>query len=129
MFLFRVSRHLYMFTHLAWCWWAADPVRLMLDPRAEMESLRRWRLPQHVWDIVEPRVYDWVNAQIIAHHPGEIATPQMIRHGRSHELHDIADKLGKGIHTHILYEILLPVIQPVHVYKPHICFKETLRSL
>ena len=116
--LFKRSRCvLDMYTHLAWCWWAADPVRLMSHTRDEMESLRRWRLSDDVWNIVTPRIQTWVIAQLRKHVPEY--TPNALQ--------ALADTLGKEIHTHILYHIILPVIRPIHVYKRHVPFHETLR--
>ena len=109
-----------MFTHLAWCWWAADPVRLMYAPRDEIESLRRWRLSDDVWDYVEPRIRLWVVEQLIKH----VKTPEF---SRKH-LRILANKLGKEIHTHILYDILLPVIRPTYTYVPYRRFEDTLRT-
>ena len=102
-----------MFTHLAWIWWAADPVRLMLDTRTEMESLRRWRLSDRVWRRIEPEIRSWVYLELQKHN---------IQNVRA-----LAQKHGKHIHTHILYEIILPKIRPVHVYRKHIRFEDTLR--
>lgn len=102
-----------MYTHLAWCWWAADPVRLMTHTRDEMESLRRWRLSEDVWDVVTPRIQAWVLTHVPEYTPDALQA--------------FADRMGKAIHTHILYHIILPVIRPIHVYKRHIPFHETLR--
>ena len=106
-----------MFTHLAWIWWAADPVRLMLDTRKEMESLRRWRLSDRVWRQIEPEIRSWVFQQLL-HHYGSMDIQNV---------HALARKHGKHIHTHILYDIILPKIRPVHVYRKHRRFEDTLR--
>ena len=105
-----------MYTHLAWCWWAADPVRLMTHTRDEMESLRRWRLSEDVWDVVTPRIQAWVIAQLRNTSQSTRLTPY--KHLRTR---------WEEIHTHILYHIILPVIRPIHVYKRHVPFHETLR--
>ena len=85
----------------------------MTHTRDEMESLRRWRLSDDVWNIVTPRIQAWVVKHVPDYTPRALQT--------------LADKLGKEIHTHILYHIILPVIRPVHVYKRHVPFHETLR--
>ena len=108
-----------MFTHLAWIWWAADPVQLMREPRKEMESLRRWRLPDSTWNNISPKIYMWVLHQLHIHCNSTDMSDTNLKH--------VYDKLGKEIHTHILYEIILPIIRPTHVYRPYIPFKDTLR--
>ena len=107
-----------MFTHLAWCWWAADPVRPMYVPRDEIESLRRWRLSDDVWDYVEPRIRLSVE-QLIKH----VKTPEF---SRKH-LRILANKLGKEIHTYFV-RYSATVIRPTYTYVPYRRFEDTLRT-
>ena len=82
-----------MFTHLSWIWWAADPVELMLHTRREMQRLRNIHLPERVWDSIELQVLSWTDAQLVRR--------------RTDDVKVLADALGKGVHTHILYHIVL----------------------
>jgi hypothetical protein len=100
-----------MFTHLAWIWWAADPVQLMLHTRDEMERLRRWRIPHHKWEIITPRVQAWVCEKT-----------------KTMPVEEFARRAGKSIHTHILYDIILPEIRPVEIEYKYVRFENTLRT-
>ena len=83
-----------------------------------MESLRRWRLSDDVWDYVEPRIRLWVVEQLIKH----VNTPEFSKKN----LRILAKKLGKK--STRLYTTSYYSIRPTYTYVPYVRFEDTLRT-